>query len=408
MFIKLNYTSNKNIKTVFRAVTDIINTASVTSISALQTRATAASYDSTILSGLDAANSEIVRTVNPTGVKAHYNVEQLPQYNYFQFTLEFGVYDNSATKYYTQIRSTTGTSSTFTIGNSITGGTIESSQFPLSNPDASGSANAGTTLTVGNAFTPAAISGAGGGHSNVRTFWAYITNTSMIWCTTNGTSIASGWPSTYNDVTTFCGLHIVSQYTRYDYFNNDANGIIPVVYGNPRTTYATGAGFGVRDDYTSAWNTEYTSASGAIPFRVLNLVSALPQVGTSWPIVFHPQVAHVVNGRSSTQRGWNVTPTAAAATSGAGLTFGQGITTTANQRYPSSDLTGTAFALLPLQWEYPLKGNYGGNLSDQGGFYIFNGDYAAGDTFTLNSKTWMVWPMYYGSTDRIGLAIPKE
>jgi hypothetical protein len=230
----------------------------------------------------------------------------------------------------------------------------------------------------------------------------------MIWCTTNGTSIASGWPSTYNDVATFCGLHIVSQYTRYDYFNNDANGIIPVVYSNPRTYYATGAGFGVRDDYTSPWNTEYTSDRGVIPFRVLNLVSALPQVGTSWPIVFHPQVAHVVNGRSSTQRAWNVTPAAAAATSSAGLTFGQGITTTASQRYPSSDLTGTAFALLPLQWEYPLKGNYGGNLSDQGGFYIFNGDYAAGDTFTLNSKTWMVWPMYYGSSDRIGLAIPKE
>lgn len=406
MFIKLNYTANKNIKTVFRAVADIINTPSVTSISALQTRATAAGYDSGILLSLDAANSEIVRTIDISGVKAHYNVENLPQYNYFQFTLEFGAYDNSATKYYTQLRSVNGSTATFTIGNSITGGTITSSQFPLTNSDSGGNANPATTLTVGNAFTPTVIAGANGGYSNIRTFWAYITNTTMIWCTTNGTSTASGWPSTYNDTATFCGPHILSQYTRYDYHNNDANGIIPVAYTNPKTVY--GAGFGVRDDYTVTWNTEYSSATGAVPFRVLNLVSALPQVGSSWPIISHPQVAHVVNGRSSTQFAWNVTPVLGTVASTTSYSNGQGITTTASQRYPSNDLTGTAFALLPLQWEYPLKGNYGGNLSDQGGFYIFNGDYAAGDTFTLNNKTWIVWPVYYGSSDRIGLAIPKE
>jgi hypothetical protein len=71
-------------------------------------------------------------------------------------------------------------------------------------------------------------------------------------------------------------------------------------------------------------------------------------------------------------------------------------------------LTGTGFALLPLQWDAPNYGNYGGNASNRGGFYIFNGDYSPGDTFTLGGKTWMVWPMYYGQTDRIGLAIPKE
>ena len=406
MFIKLNYTSNKNIKTVFRAVTDIINTASVTSISALQTRATAASYDSTILSGLDAANSEIVRTVDPTGVKAHYNVEQLPQYNYFQFTLEFGVYDNSATKYYTQIRSADGTSSTFTIGNSITGGTMASTQFPLSNPDASGSANPGTTLTVGNAFTPASIASSTNGHTNVRTFWAYITNTVMIWCTNNGTTIASGWPGTYDLATNFCGPHFVAQYTRYDYFNTDSNGIIPVAYTNPRGS--VGLGFGQRNDYITTINPEFTQTTNSVPLRVINMVSALPQVGTSWPIVSHPQVSHVVNGRTAAQSAWNVNPVLGTASSGTDPSYGRGVTTTASQRYPSGDLTGTAFALLPLQWEHAPKGNYGGNISDRGGFYIFNGDYAAGDTFTLNSKTWMVWPMSYGSTDRIGLAIPKE
>ena len=71
MFIKLHYTSNKQINTVFRTVVDIINTPSVTSIASLRTRETAASYHANLLTGLDDSNSEIIRTVSPTGVQAH-------------------------------------------------------------------------------------------------------------------------------------------------------------------------------------------------------------------------------------------------------------------------------------------------------------------------------------------------
>jgi hypothetical protein len=52
MFIKLNYTANKQINTVFRTIADIVNTPSVTSIAALRTRAIAAGYDSSLLLSL--------------------------------------------------------------------------------------------------------------------------------------------------------------------------------------------------------------------------------------------------------------------------------------------------------------------------------------------------------------------
>jgi len=410
MFIKLNYTSDKRLTAIFRVVTDIINTPSVTSISALQTRATAAPYDATLLAGLDAANSEIVRTVNPTGVVAHYATPAQPNYGGHAFTLQFGSYDNSATKYYVQyVNSTTAASqvtSTFKLGNSLTGGTMSSSQMALNVSDVATTVAQGTMLTVGNSLTAGATTTSStSGHTTIRTFWAYITNTTMIWGTTNATSTASGWPSAYNDATKFSGPHIISQYTRYDYHNTDSNGIIPVMYTNPRVA---GLGFGIRTDYNQAWNPEYTSDTTSLPFRVYNLVSALPQVGTSWPIVYNPHVQHVVNGRNSNYVGWNTALTLGAITSSTGASYGSGIASTSAYRYPTTDLTGTGFALLPLQWEATYKGNFGGNASDQGGFYIFNGDYVPGDTFTMNNKIWTVWPMSYGYTDRIGLAIPKE
>jgi len=411
MFIKLNFTSDKRITTCFRLLTDIINNNSVTSVSALQSRATAASYSADLLTGFDAANSEIVRTVDTTGVKAHFAYTLRPDYVNYRFTLEFSVYDNTATKYYVQYNNTSGaasqTTSNFTIGNSITGGTMDSTQCGLGVSETYNSTtNIGTALTVGNAFTPGSVITSGAsGQTTVRTFWAYMTGKVLIWGTTNATSTASGWPSAYNDATKFSGPHIIAQYTRYDYFNTDSNGIIPVLYTNPRVA---GAGFGQQTDYTAVWNSEYISATTSLPFRVYNIISATPQVGTSWPVISNPYVSHVVNGRGSFYVGWNTAQVTGTVTSAVTASYGSGIASTAAYRYPTTDLTGTGFALLPLQWEATYRGNYGGNASDQGGFYIFNGDYVPGDTFAMNNKVWMCWPVMYGYVDRIGLAIPKE
>ena len=411
MFIKLNYTADKRITAIFRVVTDIINTPSVTSIASLQTRATAASYDASLLASLDAANSEIIRTVDTTNVKAHYATPYRPDYGSHKFTLEFSSYDNTSTKYYVQYYNTSSSSaqvtSNFTIGNSITGGDMSSSQMLLTVAETyTSTTNIGTSLTVGNGFTAGATTtNSTSGHTTVRTFWGYLTGKTFIWGTTNGTSSASGWPSAYNDSTKFAGPHIISQYTRYDYHNTDANGIIPVLYTNARVA---GLGFGQQSDYNTSWNPEYTTNTTSIPFRVYNFVSALPQVGTSWPIVYNPHVHHIVNGRSSFYYGWNVGLTLGTVTNAAATSAGSGVASTAAYRFPTADLTGTGFALLPLQWDATYKGNFGGNASDQGGFYIFNGDYQPGDTFVMNNKVWMVWPVYYGYADRIGLAIPKE
>ena len=61
---------------------------------------------------------------------------------------------------------------------------------------------------------------------------------------------------------------------------------------------------------------------------------------------------------------------------------------------------------MPFGWEANALGNHGGNASDQCGVYIFNGDYAPGDTFTYNGVLYMIWPMYSGYSNRVGLAVP--
>ena len=50
----------------------------------------------------------------------------------------------------------------------------------------------------------------------------------------------------------------------------------------------------------------------------------------------------------------------------------------------------------------------GGNISDIGDFYLFNGDYFPGDEFSYNNRTYVIFPVGLGYTTRLGLAIPKE
>jgi hypothetical protein len=88
-------------------------------------------------------------------------------------------------------------------------------------------------------------------------------------------------------------------------------------------------------------------------------------------------------------------------------TYGKGISNTAAERWPSADLSGTSFQLIPLGWNLDRYGNTGGNISDRSGFYLFNGDYQPGDEFALGGTTWSVWPLWAGYSARIGIAIPK-
>jgi hypothetical protein len=241
-------------------------------------------------------------------------------------------------------------------------------------------------------------------HTNIRTVWCYINDKCMILSFTLGTTFNNGWGSTFFDSTKQTGPYIFSQYTRYDYFNTNNNGIIPLCYSNVYKSQYTSA-FGQPLDYTSIFN-ENNSFNMTSPLRIFNTVNAFPAVTTSWPIVYHPSVIHGAGlGDCSTQI-LNAISNASGSTSSS--SYGKVFNSSASTRYPTVDLSGTAFGIQPLTWTNSLFGNMGGNLSDQSGFYLFNGDYAPGDEFGLNNKTWSVWPLYNGFADRIGLAIPKE
>jgi hypothetical protein len=476
MFIKLNYTANKGINTVFRTIVDIVNTPSVTSIAALRTRATAAGYHSSLLLSLDDSNSEIIRTVSPTRVRAHTS-KHLAAAHAYKITFRFpasdagatftgaisgttltvsavasgvlavgqeivtagitdgtritahlsgtrggaGTYTVSASQtveaqsltserpWYQQLFSVAANPSmSFNIGDSITGGTMSSSQFPLST-DFGGSGTGGTDLTLGNGYTPTPIALATdvtAPANAIRTLWMYITDKGMIWSTTNSTSYASGWGPTYNNALLQSGPWMCGQYTRYDHFNTDDTGVIPVMFTSPR---ASGTGFGRSTDYTAVNNPNFTGNNTSIPFEIYNMIRAEPQVGSSWPMVYFPNVAYTINGQSNGFYNLNVRPALdTGSPPSPSAQYGKAITTAASERYASANLLSTGFGLFPIGWEFLFFGNHGGNMSDQTGFYIFNGDYQPGDTFGLNGKVYMVWPLFNGFADRLGIAVPRE
>lgn len=310
-------------------------------------------------------------------------------------------------KYYVQWVSSAGsTSLNFATGTSITGGAIDSSQLALTSTNAV--AATGTVLTLVNSSIGSSIVSNSNGKDNIRTFWFYMTDKAIIWATTNGTSYNNGWGTTYSSSTTQCGPFIASQYTRYDVTNNTVSGIIPVLVSQARGS-GQGLGFGLNNDYTSIQNVMQTEA--LTPFLAMNLYNQLPLQSSSFALISNPQVTWGVNGRYNDYAALNASANygngSTDINNSRGATYGLGLTTTASARYPTTDLTSTGFAMLPIVWRHTPYGNFGGNMSDQSGFYIFNGDYAPGDEFFFNNTVYSIWPMWTGYTDRVGIAVPK-
>lgn len=311
-------------------------------------------------------------------------------------------------KYYIQWQAT-GTGSTalsFSTGSGITGGDITSSQIPPTSSNAV--AATGTALTLVNSSAGASIVTNSNGKDNIRTFWFYMTDKAVIWSATVATSYSNGWGTTYSDSTKQVGPFLASQYTRYDITNNALSGVIPVLVTQARGA-GIGLGQGLVNDYTSAQNVMQTEA--LTPFLAMNLYNQLPAQTSSFPLISNPQVTWGVNGRYSDYAALTSTLNYGNASTdinnSRGATYGQGLTITASARYPTADLTNTGFAMLPISWRHTTYGCFGGNMSDQSGFYIFNGDYAPGDEFIYNGTIYAVWPLWTGYTDRIGVAVPK-
>jgi hypothetical protein len=410
MFVKLNFSANKSWQSVKQILNAIINDTDITNVATLTTKA--ASWAAGITSGLDYSTSEIIRTVAPTTVKSHFadNTTSLTGV----WTLEFQVYDAPSRKYYVSFPFTnTSNDHNVEVGNTILSGSMTADQASMA-VDLGVALNSSGTPVRLSATAPAQrltsadniYQASGGSSTNIRTFFMYLTNDCLIFASTHANSSNLGFNATYSSAAAYTGPFIFSQYTRYDYHNTDANGVIPLLFSNLSRTTVSGQAFGVYAEWNRVENVNATSNTDTA-FRVFNMIDAHPQVGSSWPLMSFPQVNWGSGSRTS--------ETNALTTKGnlntANLATSQVprvIHTTAGVRWPSSDLRTLGYAMLPLRWNNSYRGNLGGNASQRGGFYIFNGDYFPGDTFVHGGNTYIVLPTFRGYTDRVGIAVPKE
>jgi hypothetical protein len=398
MFIKLNFTVSRNFGQLTAVLNEIINNTAITSISALQSEFTRLTYDSGWLVGLDAANSEIWRTADSSNVVSRFSKSSTAEGSH-NLVIESNSYDSPDQKYYYRFVGTTSTAATVgtgisipmsTAGFSLVNGVISTGGTPqtLVNPSAN------VDPLTGTAF------------SDVRTLWCYITNTCFVWSVTINTTFNTGWQpnnASYSTLAAHAGPFINCQYTRFDNHNNVGNGIIPVMYPN----YAKVGGLS-STDLTTIQGVGFTTNTTSLPFRCINFVDADIQTG-GFPIVMHPNVANTSGGVSHN----NNTARADGRTTGSASTwnaasYGGPYNPNASVRRPTPDAIGSGFGLISIGWEDLFRGNHGGNISDRGKIYIFNAEYAPGDEFVLDGTTWMIWPLYNGFGNRLGLAVPKE
>lgn len=419
MFLKLNFNSATNFANVRQIINGIINNQNITSIPTLISESS--SWNANILSTFNYTSSEIVRTVSPTLVKSHL-ADESTSYNWTAWTLEFQVYDAPSRKYYISVNNNTASTAssnntaTISLGDTILSGSMDSNNAPMTTDLSVVGTQAGTAVRLSstapaNVFTGGAAVFPTASYDNIRTFWMYLTNECLIFSATHGTSSNLGFNATYSNTSAYTGPWIFSQYQRYDYHNTDSNGVIPLMFTNiARAVQGVGFGYGngTQSDWDRAENVNFNNG-GTIDtaFRVFNFIDAHPQVGTSWPLTSFPQVNWGSGSRTTEIAALTAKSVLDTATS-TSTQIPRLIHTTSQTRYPSTDLRSVGYGMLPLRWSNSYRFNRGGNATARGGFYIFNGEYFPGDTFTHGGKTYMIWPTYFGYTGRVGLAIPKE
>lgn len=415
MYIRLNFTADKQLNTIFRVVNEIINTTGITSIATLSSTATSATWWSGLLTGLDTANSEIIRTgtgntaLTTANTKSKYIKYTAEGYtDSHEWTVEFSSYDATSTKYYVQHFGTGGNATTSygRVGTTITG-SMSTGTTPVTQNDATTSVGTTVGLNTTGTTLPSTttLASSTSGFTAVRTFIMYITDKCMIWATTNGSTYNNGFGGTYNSALAYSGPWIYSQYTRFDYHNTNANGIIPLLFTN--FTAGNSVGFGGTTNYWNATENTQATVQTTQSFRVMNCVNAYPTTGSSFPIVVTPTVNWGIGSRYSDTAALN-TKDNGAVTTITGVTYGAAIFNTVSTRYPSADLKTQTYGMLPLTWRHLYYYNAGGDASAQGNFYIFNGDYFPGDEYSYGGKTYKIIPTFIGYSQRVGIAIPKE
>jgi len=400
MYIKLNFTRDENQKTIWRLFTYIVNDSNITSISQLQSISSSQNWNNDVIGGVDFTTSEIIRTVDPTNTVCH--ISSHNTYDDFFFTMEQQVYDDPTTKYYlryeTQSPSTGLGEVIMKVSDAVVNDLSTTEQIPVSvthSDDFRGL----DVVPTGSLTTYGLIADDGALGTNLRTFSAYLTDTTLLWYTTSEATPV-GFGTTFNNNSKYSGVAIHSQYERYDHHNNAGNGIIPWVYTFPWTSAAF---WGNGNHWSQEVNLNRKSDNHNI--RFFNIVDAKTRIGNDYPIEYDAMAAHVVGMRSAEFRPIDA---GATDTSGVGATYGKIIDSTAHVRHPTSDLNGSGFGLLPFGVSNTLKGNQGGDITSLSNVYIYNGDYYPGDEFALGEKLYTIWPGYTGYTNRFGIAIPKE
>lgn len=415
MFIKLTYAADKAIKPVTRAVEACIADSSITDVASAQVAA--ASWDSTLTADIDWDNSEIIRTEDPNLVEtsiaffgAGNDDDALSSFN-----LQFPVFDDLSTKYTVSLTQTSSNVG-WRIGTEDSINAISSTSYGPGEPDNTTPPTnrnfVGINGTENTDWFQYAVNNAyiGSSNANIRTVFCYITNECMIWATTHGVSTPTGFGTTYSNGTSFNGPWIFSQYSRYDIWNLPLNNVVPVAFSNFRQT---GQGFRHSDfdRYNIYPNPTFDTYAA---FRVFNIYDTKPKVGTSFPelrfIESHWGSGSLFNdiGSLRVDQLGNNRQTANGMTYWNYSSIPALIRTDQYFRYPSSDLKSIGFAMYPMQVRNNYYGFGGGNMTEKGGFYLFNGDYQPGDEFDYNSKTYMLMPTFDGYNIRAGIAIPKE
>ena len=410
MLIKLNYNGSKSLAQAFRVVADIINNSAVTSISALRTRESG-TYAADLLQSLDDANSYIYRTKDTTNVYAHMARTAVASgNNAFQLTMEFATHDASSTKQYYRLASTTAGTSPVAVteqyASSLTSLPLSGiTQWGVSLPTSQTTSQGTVPTLAGTASTAKQVASI---TQSLTTLWVYVTPYSMVWTAifNNGTLQPSGWYGTnsnYASTTYTCGPNIYSQYRRYDYWNTSSNNILPFVFMNFNNTTT---GFLTSINELGITNPNSTTTSEC-PLMMFNYINAVPGTGTSFPVGTFSRVALGVGNRYADTFALNASSNAT--TNPTDTTYGAVLnTSTVQTRIPSTDLLSKGFSILPLTFRNMNYNILGGNISDIGDFYLFNGDYFPGDEFSYNNRTYVIFPVGLGYTTRLGLAIPKE
>lgn len=406
MLIKFQFTALKQVHQIMRVIADIIATSSVTSIATLRTRATAANYDSSLLSLLDDANSYIYRTDNPSNVVSH--ISGAPGNKIFYLTLQFSIFDNTSSKVYIQFyNNASGVRSCYQNAGTASNASIYSSQMPVTTTDA-------TTAQTGTVLSMTGTTQSGGTvldatYTGLYTFWFYINNNGCVMAINTNNNNLAGWPASYSSGTLWSGPFLYSQYTRDDYTNGEFanNFTYPLMLPADR---GIGVGFGTGGDFT---NTVFyqnaltvTANTNRAPFQVFRLVYNPSATDTASPTVYTTQgVALTIDGFSNQNR--NVAYENYVTTANANIY--RRLVDNANIGYkiPNSIMATPVFGQHDIGWELSYYGCWGGSASQLLGVYLFNGDYSPGDEYTIGSVTYMIWPLWNGYTGRLGLAIPK-